>query len=151
MPHFDQSLKDFSLNLYSESNESNVINTKVPNELRQVATWIYRIRSIRFNHFPPKIFGEPAWDILLGIYISQGKGKRVNITEACAFSNSPSTTSLRWIEHLVETGLIHAIKNKNDGRSRYIEITEKGLSLMGSYLAEVVERDHVPKSDDNDG
>jgi len=42
-----------------------------------------------------ELFGEPAWDILLDLFIAAKERRRVSVTSACIGSAVPSTTALR--------------------------------------------------------
>lgn len=41
-----------------------------------LAEEIYRNRRRRARHMPSRLLGEPAWDILLDLYVAAGRGRR---------------------------------------------------------------------------
>src|SRR5690242_16396592 len=67
-----------------------------------IAKWIYSSRQDRPGGGDTRLFGEPAWDIILDIYIHQAKGRSTSITAACIGSHAPATTALRYIDLLCE-------------------------------------------------
>lgn len=92
-----------------------------------------RKRSLVFgNH---ELFGEPAWDILLDLYIAEDEGKPVSVSSACIGSASPPTTGLRWLGILAEKGLIVREHDPEDQRRVLVRLTDKGLQAMDEYFA----------------
>ena len=61
--------------------------------LARKAYALRRKRAALFGN--PDLFGEPAWDILLDLYIAAGEGKPVSVSSACIGSAAPATTGLR--------------------------------------------------------
>jgi hypothetical protein len=80
------------------------------------------------------LFGEPAWDILLDLYIAQAEGKPVSVSSACIGSASPPTTGLRWLTVLTEQGLIARAADKQDHRRIMVHLTERGMAAMEEFL-----------------
>ena len=96
---------------------------------------IYQERTRRANFFPPKLFGEPAWDILLDLYAAAESNELRSIKEACLASNVPEATALRYIEELVEYGLAQRKPDRTDKRRKYLSLTPLGERQMRDYLA----------------
>ena len=82
------------------------------------------------------LFGEQSWDILLDLFIAQGRAKPVSVSSACIASSTPQSTALRYVGLLEKVGLIRRTKDPRDGRRHYLELTEAGLSNMQAYLSE---------------
>lgn len=91
-----------------------------------------RRRSVIFNS--DELFGEPAWDILLDLYVANAEGKTVSVSSACIGSASPPTTGLRWLGVLSEQGLILREHDPEDQRRVLVRLTTKGLSAMDEYF-----------------
>ena len=108
---------------------------EIPPSLLRIATRIHALREARFSMFDCRMFGEPAWDILLALYISRGRGFSLKITEVCAESKSPQTTALRWLEYLEREGLVVRRKNPAKTNSDLAEITEKAAIALNRFLA----------------
>jgi len=67
----------------------------------------YRNRRSRNALFADEaLFGEPAWDLLLDLFIAAKERKRVPVTSACIGAAVPTTTALRWLAVLEERGLV---------------------------------------------
>jgi DNA-binding MarR family transcriptional regulator len=99
-----------------------------------MAKRIKEIRAVRSVVFAPELFGEPAWDLLLALYIAEGDQYRLNVTAACMQSNIPETTALRWLTSLGEAGLIKYTANPTDARSRYVSLSSAGVAMMDRVL-----------------
>ncbi|MDY7097380.1 MAG: MarR family winged helix-turn-helix transcriptional regulator [Pseudomonadota bacterium] len=96
----------------------------------------YAKRRKRVSIFEdPELFGEPAWDILLDLYIAQIEGKPVSVSSACIGSASPPTTGLRWLGVLADQKLVLREHDPLDQRRVLVRLTEKALKLMDEYFA----------------
>lgn len=80
------------------------------------------------------IFGEPAWDMLLDLYIALHEGKHVTVSNACASSGAATTTGLRWVATLAERGLVERIPDPNDGRRFFVQLTADAAALVEASL-----------------
>lgn len=83
----------------------------------------------------PDLFGEPAWDILLDLYIAHVEAKDVSVSSACIGSAAPPTTGLRWLGVLADHGLLKREHNPDDQRRVLVRLTERGLEAMDRYFA----------------
>lgn len=92
-----------------------------------------RARAAIFGN--AELFGEPAWDILLDLYIAYGEGKPVSVSSACIGSAAPPTTGLRWLGVLAENDLVLREHDPEDQRRVLVRLTEKGLAAMDEYFA----------------
>jgi hypothetical protein len=82
------------------------------------------------------LFGEPSWDMLLDLFIAQGRQRPVSVSSACIASSTPQSTALRYVGLLEKVGLIRRAKDPSDGRRQYLELTEAGFTSMQTCLAE---------------
>ncbi|WP_188770321.1 MarR family transcriptional regulator [Novosphingobium endophyticum] len=81
------------------------------------------------------LFGEPAWDILLDLFIAAKERRRVSVTSACIGSAVPSTTALRWITILEKHGLLVREADPGDARRVYVKLSARGYAAMLEYFA----------------
>lgn len=64
-------------------------------EIVELARRFYRSRRLRPRVFSDDaLFGEPAWDMLLDLFIAEADGKRLSVTAACIGSAVPTSTAL---------------------------------------------------------
>lgn len=102
-------------------------------ELARRAYAMRRQRTTIFGN--PELFGEPAWDILLDLYIAFVDDKPVSVSSACIGSAAPPTTGLRWLGVLAEHGLVVREQDPVDQRRVLVRLTDKGVTAMDRYFA----------------
>lgn len=100
--------------------------------LARKAYALRRKRAAIFGN--PDLFGEPAWDILLDLFIAGGEGKSVSVSSACIGSAAPATTGLRWLGVLAEEGLIVRENDPEDNRRVLVRLTPAGHAAMERFF-----------------
>jgi len=95
---------------------------------------IYENRRRRVKLFGADLFGEPAWDILLDLFVAFGTGKQISVSSACIGAAVPSTTALRWLSVLETRNLIVRENDDSDARRSHVRLSEVGRELMERYL-----------------
>lgn len=104
-------------------------------DLRARARAILKLRRARERVIDPRLFGEPSWDMLLELYVAHCDGKRVNVSALAHASGAPTTTGLRYISLLGETGLVERTKAAQDRRAVEVMLTAHGLATIERLLA----------------
>jgi len=94
-------------------------------------------RRLRYKVLPEGMFGEPAWDILLNLYVEQD-GARVTLAELTRILAFPGSTLLRWFNYLEDRGLVRRIEHTTDQRSFYPQLTSKGVDAINLYISGVL-------------
>ena len=90
------------------------------------------------SQFGADIFADPAWDIILDLYIHNSKHQDVCVTSACAAAMVPITTALRYITVLSDRGMIERSKNQKDGRSYLLRLSPKAIHIIEELLTELI-------------
>jgi predicted transcriptional regulator len=116
-------------------------------KLATIATSMFRARIHRANQFNPMLFGEPAWDMLLDLFIQKVAGRRVSSTSLCLGANVPYATGARYIERLEDEGLVLRFTPPDDKRLVLIDYTPHGFRRMRDYISQAVTRFRVPLPD----
>lgn len=99
------------------------------------AKYLYQLRRRRDYAMAIKgLFGEPAWDILLDLFIARAERVDLQVSSVCIEASVPSTTILRWIARLEREGLIYRASDDADARRRYVRLTEPGHAAMLAAL-----------------
>lgn len=80
------------------------------------------------------LFGEPAWDMIVDLFIASEEGNRVSVTGLCAASAVPTTTALRWISILENEGIIFRIGDENDARRFFLFLSEDARDRVRSHF-----------------
>ncbi len=105
-------------------------------ELGQLAreiVWSRRRRGAVFGQ--DSLFGEPAWDILLGLYVAEEAQQRLNVSAVCEISGVPQSTALRWLEKLERDGWVRRDPDPLDRRRFWMLLTERASNSIRTYLA----------------
>ncbi len=97
---------------------------------------IVRSRQKRGDFLDTQLFADPAWDILLDLTAAKLQGEVVPVSSACAASNVPMTTALRYIRHLVDAGLVRRWKDQTDARRFLLELEDETMDAMLRYIAD---------------
>ena len=122
-------------NKYKENIEKNPEESENIKLYRtQAAEKIYRNRRMRDSlfttNFGVNLFSDPAWDILLDIYINMNKNIGISVSNACLSSSAPNTTALRYITDMVNRGVIERTAHPNDRRVFLIHLSKKAVKIM---------------------
>lgn len=100
----------------------------------RLAEHIYKERQRRDRFFPSDLFGEPAWDILLDLFVASRANQPRSIKEVCISSRVPDATALRYIGQLAAHGLVERRPDKTDQRRKFLRLTPAGHRHMLDYL-----------------
>ena len=105
-----------------------------------LAKALERGRHERELFFPPGLFGEPAWSLLLDLFVAHHEGRVLNTSGACFGANVPQTTGLRWLEKLDSAGLIERQPHPQDTRFVMIRLSAEGLARMTESMRNMQQR-----------
>jgi hypothetical protein len=117
------------------------------NKLGAIASSIHNARQRRLRLFDGSLFGEPAWDMLLTLFIARCRGEQVTTTRLCTASGAPHATGLRWIGLLDRQGLLQRLRAPDDARVMLIELTDTGYALMRRYVTDGIAQFQMPLPD----
>ena len=109
-----------------------------PNSPADQARRILANRRMRDELFEPGTFGEPAWEILLNLFVAQANGERVSVSSLCIALDIPSTTALRWIEKLIEDGCLMRHESPADRRRAHVDLTPEAAAKLRQALSRMV-------------
>lgn len=91
---------------------------------------LIRARRMRDQFFPPDLFADPAWDMVLDLLAARLAGQRVSVSSLCIAAAVPPTTALRWIRQLTDRAVFARIDDPADGRRVFIELTETAAQAV---------------------
>ncbi|PKP95271.1 MAG: MarR family transcriptional regulator [Alphaproteobacteria bacterium HGW-Alphaproteobacteria-14] len=94
-------------------------------------------RQARAQFFDPALFGVPAWDMLLDLTAAHGEGAQVSVTSLCIAAGVPTTTALRWLTQMVESGIFIRVADPADRRRAFIALSDKAIAAMAGYFAQL--------------
>lgn len=100
------------------------------------AETLYELRRVRGMFFGANadLFSEPAWDMLLDIFVARERGVDLSVSDTCLGSGVPTTTALRWIALMESRGLITKVRDSQDGRRHFVRLTPQAYEALRLYL-----------------
>jgi hypothetical protein len=102
--------------------------------LLRAARQIASIRTRRSQHFRGELFAEPAWDMLIDLFIAHLEGRQIYVSSLCIAAGVPATTALRYIQDLERHGEIISTPDAEDGRRRWLWLSESTAAAMRALL-----------------
>ena len=94
---------------------------------------LYMGRRIRDAMFPRGLFGEPAWDLLLDLFLARRTEASVSLERAGDVAGVPHATALRYLEMLEDFELVTFTGSEARGEG-CVELSEDGIALMTAFF-----------------
>lgn len=101
----------------------------------------WKARRERERIFGPGLVANPAWDILLDLFLAHAEDREVTVFGVCASTTVDEWTVVRWIANLVEAKLVTRQSTAADPRSIKLTLTDQGLAMMCDYFNRVADLD----------
>lgn len=101
--------------------------------LLQVVEQLLQEHRARATYFGPTLFADPAWDILLVLFLAETRQQRLTVSKLCAEIGVPATTGLRWIARLTKGGLVLRRADPTDKRRFFLDLAPAASAAMRSY------------------
>jgi hypothetical protein len=104
-------------------------------ELLEKCQKIYSLRRNRDQIFGKMgMFCDPAWDILLDLFMGHLRGDRISVTSVGIAACAPITTALRWLSILEKDGLVSREHDPADRRRMFVSLTDSAIASMTKTL-----------------
>ena len=84
----------------------------------------------------PELFGEPAWDMLIDLFIHEAQARPVSTSSLCIASGLPMSSALRLLQRLCDKGLVTREADRHDGRRNFIRLAPGLGHRLMAYFAE---------------
>lgn len=108
------------------------------NALCDAAIGLLEQQKARLSYFPGDLFHEPAWNMLVALFVAHHQKQTMNVKALTAYAGTPATTSLRWVDHLHDRGLIDRTTDMVDRRRVEVSLSDSGLGAMTKYLTAIL-------------
>jgi DNA-binding MarR family transcriptional regulator len=108
--------------------------------LATARAWL-RASAIRKTVLGETSAPDPAWNILLDLYVQTSLRRAVPVSSATIAADVAQTTALRWIVVLQDRGMISRSSDPSDRRRSFLELSAHGLHVIESVLDEAVDSD----------
>lgn len=106
--------------------------------LGAVAERLYKERRSRDEHFPPGLFGEPAWDLLLALFVAREGGSELTVSQACDAAGLAIRPGRTLIARLESLNLIVRRRSPSDGRRHEVCLTDHAVERLSAYLTSLI-------------
>jgi DNA-binding transcriptional ArsR family regulator len=108
-----------------------------PGHARALAARWLADRRRRDELFPDSwlLFAEPAWDLLLFLFVAGDGGSSVSETAACHVAPVPPVTTRRWLKALEQAGLVLRQPDEEDDRRCHVRLTDEGEAYMLTFFS----------------
>ena len=102
--------------------------------LLERAESILRVRRARERLFSRAMIGEPAFDLLLCLYV-QPPQQRTSLASLARRAAIPHSSATRWIRYLADKDLVRLAESRLDHRAICAQLTPSGRAAMEEFLA----------------
>lgn len=97
-------------------------------------------RQLVGRHIGFQLSADPAWDMLLDLYVWEHRGRDIAISSLASAANVPATTARACIQTMIESGWFYRQRDTGDGRRIYIRLTDKAHSALAAIFDEIADR-----------
>lgn len=104
-------------------------------QLVRVAQAILQLRRQRNEEFDSSLFGEPAWEMLLGLYVRDASGTACTLADLVATSNAPPSTAERWLAQLDRLGFVIRRSHPGEAKTEFVDLTVEAKAALERHLA----------------
>lgn len=96
-----------------------------------------RRRMLREQLFgAPELFGDPAWEMLIDIFIHECEGNPLPVSSLCVTPSIPMSSALRLCQKLCDAGIINRIPDPGDGRRSFVSLAPEIAHRIRAYFEE---------------
>jgi hypothetical protein len=95
---------------------------------------LYDERRWRAGYFPASIFGEPAWDILLHLYVARSEGVATTVRAACFAADVPEASAFQALDHLQALGMTRRTCSFGTTPQETVELEDGAFDQLTSLL-----------------
>ena len=93
------------------------------------------MRRLRERAFGSDLFSDPAWSIMIELYIALAENVLVSVGNACIASALPVTSALRLCQQLQERKLVIRERDPNDRRRILLRLSDTAYHALTQILS----------------
>jgi hypothetical protein len=99
---------------------------------------LYSDRRRRDDYFPGGLFGEPAWDLLLALFIALEDGRDLDLPKAYEAARVDPDDGPALVDKLVAAGMVVRSRGRYDKRRNTVVLTDQAVERLSNYLVDVI-------------
>ncbi len=99
-----------------------------------VAKSILAERRRRTSEFDSSLFGEPAWEMLLELFVAEASGIAADAAGLETKAGVAMTTGSRWLDVLAAQGLVERRRLGVDLSTEFVELTDLARGALQRNL-----------------
>ena len=100
---------------------------------REAAAAIFGLSKARAKIFPPSMFGEPAWEMMVALYVSE---ELPTAADLARWTDTALSTAMRWIAYLETHRLVVRETRDDDRRSQSVKLSDEAREKMAALFSE---------------
>jgi DNA-binding MarR family transcriptional regulator len=97
-------------------------------------SWLRRRRERQFSK---SLFAEPCWGLLLELMSSEERGKLLSVKSACISMAIPTTSALRLLRQLEQSGYVRREPDPKDNRRVNVRLSPGTMENLRSLFEEM--------------
>ena len=105
----------------------------------ELLAWIIRGRRKRSTFFSAGLFADPAWDILLDLFLAELQQRTITVRELALSSPVPLNVVNRWLERLERDCWLRRRPGPSNSDLRVVALSARGTSAMQGWLRDWIE------------
>jgi DNA-binding MarR family transcriptional regulator len=106
--------------------------------LRAVAERLYCERRARDERFPAGLFGEPAWDLMLALFMAREEGRELHLDEAYRAAGVEAGAGRALVTRLEARNMVARAPSKRAKRRQSLHLTKDAVERLADYLAGLI-------------
>jgi hypothetical protein len=94
------------------------------------ARQLMMLRRLRDKTLGPDLFFDPAWNILIELYVAHGEGTSTTVGNACIAAGVPLTSALRCCQLLQDKRMVVRERDPKDGRRIFLRLSGETQTVL---------------------
>jgi len=86
-----------------------------------------------------ELFGEPAWEMLIDLFVHECQGKPLSTSDLCVTSTIPMSSALRLVQKLCDAELVDRTPDLMDARRSFVRLQPATSHRLRAYFSDAPE------------
>ena len=113
---------------------------QIPPVLLARARQARRLRATMSAFLPQDLLVDPAWDMMIDLFIAAGTGERLCVKDLILLSGESPASAMRRIDRLQQAALLARHADPKDHRRVHVTLTDTGQTAMAAMLEHLFDR-----------